>query len=260
MPQDRRFGWVGIVAVSVTAVALGLFFVVRRQGDELRVKQPEEAVPARQQTTTIGGVRRPLTDIQPRPRTEPGATAGAEGSTDAPFDYGTAPLVPKDANEYVKSVVEALETGTHPERVSSLITPAPFDPVAYQADPKKYITTVEPGRVWQSAQPGPGVPRLEARSARFVEIEQGESVTFKVHAAPGAPVTFTSFDLGEFENRLTSMTVQADGEGNAQVRFTGTPGTINNVNILAASPVTSGQLRYVVNVTRPRTSPVRATE
>lgn len=257
MPQNHRFGLAAIVLILLCCVGLGLFFMSLRQNPDLQVDRGDKDLPTRDQTTTIGGVRRPLTDIQTRQRDNEPADPDA---VPAEFDYGTTPPIPKDANEYVKSVVEALETGTHPERVSSLITPAPFDPVAYQADPQKYITTVEPGRVWQSAQPGPGVPRLLSQSPRYVEVEQGLPVTLKVKAAPGAPVTFTSFDLGAFENLLTSMTVQADGEGNAQVRFTGTPGTINNVNILAASPVTSGQLRYVVNVTQPRKSPVRATQ
>ncbi len=81
----------------------------------------------------------------------------------------------------------------------------------------------------------------------------------KVKAVKDAPVTFTSFDLGSFHNQLTSVTVKADANGNAQAIFTGTPGTINNVNILAGSPMTSGQLKFTVNVEPPRkTAPLQS--
>jgi len=73
-----------------------------------------------------------------------------------------------------------------------------------------------------------------------------------VRATPGAPVTFTSFDLGQFENQLTSITVRADDKGIATARFIGSPGTINDVNILVASPVNSGQAKFAVNVVLPR--------
>ena len=83
-------------------------------------------------------------------------------------------------------------------------------------------------------------------------IEQGQTVTLRAVAVPGAPVTFTSFDLGAFENQLTSITVRADAEGLARAQFTGTPGTVQDVRILAASPMTSGQLHYTVRVRLPR--------
>ena len=82
--------------------------------------------------------------------------------------------------------------------------------------------------------------------------EQGQSIPLRVRATPGAPVTFTSFDLGQFENQLTSITVQADKQGIATARFVGSSGTINDVNILVASPVNSGQAKFAVNVVLPR--------
>jgi len=132
-----------------------------------------------------------------------------------------------------------------------LIQPKPFDREAFEKDPEAYLNTVEPGRVFQPAQPGPNVKRLAALSPRLQHVVQGESVYLEVGGVPGMPVTFTSFDMGVFDNELNSTTVRADDRGRARVKFASTPGTINDINILAASPVTSGQVKYIVNVRLP---------
>ena len=75
-------------------------------------------------------------------------------------------------------------------------------------------------------------------------------VRLSVTGEPLSPVTFTSFDRGAFENNLTSITVLADAAGAASVRFTATAGTIEDVNILSASPRTVGQVSFRVTVTR----------
>jgi hypothetical protein len=167
------------------------------------------------------------------------------------LDYGVTPGVPADRNPQVALVVQAVKEKTHPERLSVLIQPPPFDRAAFEKAPDKYLNTIEPGRVFQPAQPGPGVPRLLPHSPRLQRVVQGESVYLEVGGVPGMPVTFTSFDLGAFENDLNSITVRADERGRARVKFTATPGTISDINILAASPVTSGQVKYVVNVRLP---------
>lgn len=241
---------VGIALIGVSVIALiavlTIFLRMRPQGD-LALDRRKDARPTRDQMIDVGGVKRPITDIRSaRPRTD------AKGDKSMDIDIGTTPKVPVDANPQVRSVVEALKTGKYPERVSSLITPKPFDQATYLANPTAYLNVVEPGRIWQVAQPGKGVPRLTYLVERIQTIEQGQSVTLKVQALKDAPVTFTSFDLGAFQNQLTSVTVKADAKGVAQAVFTGTRGTINNVNILAGSPMTSGQLRFVVNVEPPR--------
>ena len=196
----------------------------------------------------VGGVRRPASDVRRPDR----------GDADRPGprlpDYGTIEPVPADTNANTRSVAEALRTGENPERLSALVPPTPFDPEAYEADPQAYLDVVEPGRVWQSLDPGPDVPRLRRATPPITEIVQGESVALRAKAPPGTPVTFTSFDLGAFQNRLTSITVAADEEGVAMATFTGTSGTLFDVNVLAASPAASGQLRFVVTVNPPRPS------
>ena len=64
-------------------------------------------------------------------------------------------------------------------------------------------------------------------------------------------MTFTSADLGRFENQLTSITVAADASGVAKVKFTASPGTINTVRILSGSPLATGQVEFVVQVEPP---------
>lgn len=223
------------------------------------VKQNEIASPAPAKTRQIepgganaeyvvgNGMRRKTSDLQPaKPTAEP--KPGRPRARRGLPDYGTLPPIPADANPQVKAVVEAIRQKNHPERLSVLASPPPFNANAYRADPAAYLSLVELGRVFQTAQPGPGVPRLRAVSPSFRAVTQGDSVWLRVVASPGAPVSFTSFDCGEFENRLTAITVEANEEGVAEARFTTTPGVINDIHILAGSPLASGQVRFLVNV------------
>jgi hypothetical protein len=72
-----------------------------------------------------------------------------------------------------------------------------------------------------------------------------------VKGEPGAPVTFTAFDGGEFkENGLASVTIRADGRGLAGAHFIATPGIEGDLTIVAGSPLSSGVQRFVLRVTR----------
>ena len=142
-----------------------------------------------------------------------------------------------------------------PERLTSFVLPAPFDRAAFAADPAKYLQTVEPGRVYQTAPPGAAVTPIRRLSRRYQRILQGETVTLKAQVQPGMPVTFFSAKLGQFENQLTTMTVRANAQGIAEVQFTATPGTRGDIDILAASPVHSYQAHYVINVQLPQPPP-----
>ena len=173
-----------------------------------------------------------------------------EKKVDPRFDYGKTTPVKGNANPQVRSIAEALRDKNHPERLSPLLPPKAFDAAAYKQDPKAYLDVVEPGRCFQSAQPGKDVPKLQPLSPQLQEVAQGQSVTLRVRATPKSPISFTSFDLGKFQNELTAITVEANDQGVAEVKFWGTAGTINEVNIVAASPMSSGQARFIVNVTK----------
>lgn len=255
--KNSRMTWLATAGVAVAMLTLVVFFRSRPQDGLVGDRNRREDRPTRDQFIEIGGVRRPITDVKPfKPRSDPkeAPTVPDAGA------IGTTPPVKADANPQVVSVAEALKSGKHPERLTSLIVPQPFDQKKYESEPQAYLNIAEPGRIWQVAQPGKDVPRLIYRSERYQEAEQGQGVRLKVQAIKNAPVTFTSFDLGAFQNQLTTVTVKANEDGLAQATFTGTPGTIGAVNILAGSPMTSGQLKFQVNVLLPKKTAPLATQ
>jgi hypothetical protein len=193
------------------------------------------------------------TDAAPQSDTNP-----SDQVENDPFDYGQTPPVEPDANPQVAAVFAAIQNReADPESYAKAVSPLAkadaFDREKYVEDRAyrdAYLSTPQPSRVFDPAQPGKDVPRLCRISPAFQKVKQGQETKLRVRAIPGAPVTFTSFDLGRFDNQLTTITVQADANGVAEASFTGPPGTIEDVSILVASPVTSGQVRLVVHVTR----------
>ena len=166
----------------------------------------------------------------------------------SPRGVGVTQPVQGDANPQAASVMQALQDGRHPERLSLMIPPKPFDPAAYARDPQAYLDVVEPGRVFQTAQPAAGVPHLEPVGATAARLKSGASTTLAVRAAPGAPVSWAALDLGSFANQLNATTVRADEQGVARVEFTATPGASHTLRVLAGSPLASGQITFVVDV------------
>jgi hypothetical protein len=222
-----------------------------RRDNEAREKQADAASSDLKQSgplgealpgyEAVGGVYRPKADLN--------YPDDKSAAADKPvIDTGFAPAVKPDANAQAQAVFTALKTGEHPERFSSFVQPAAFDREAWEKDPEAYLSVVEPGRVYQSAEPGSGVSVIQSVSGQFQRVKQGDQIPLVVKAAPNAPVTFTSFQLGHFENHLTSTTVRTNGDGEARVLFTAGQGTIDDIEILAASPLTTGQVRFVVNV------------
>jgi hypothetical protein len=177
----------------------------------------------------------------------------ADGKKVLMHDHGALPAIPGNANPQVKAVVEAVRDKNHPERLSVLASPKPFDAAAYKNNPSVYLETTEPGRVFQTAQPGEGVPVLKRVSADYSRVTQGESVLLRVKAKPGDPISYTTFDCGAFDNGLTSITVKADDKGVAVAKLTTTPGVYKDIHILAGSPMAASQVRFVVNVSLPET-------
>lgn len=179
----------------------------------------------------------------------PETAKGAERDKLPPQNYGRSQPVKVATNVQVASVAEALKNKNHPERVSVLFAPTIFDRAAFEANPDGYLNVIEPGRCMASAQPGPDVPVLKAVSDQRVSLSQGESVKLTVKGAPLAPVSLTSLDLATFaDNKLNAITVRADKEGVATVTLVATPGALNDVHVLAASPMASSQVRFTVEI------------
>lgn len=251
--SGRRSIVLGLSFLAVAVLAILLSSVLRPKPTQ-RVQAPagQTTAPAQSEKAAADSASQaPSTASGPVSTDKPSQADVSEGQkTDDPFDYGRMPTVKPDANEDVKSVVEALKNQSNPERLTPLLQPGPFDPKSYTSDPLKYRRTIEPGRVYQSAQPAKDVPRIRLASSARVTIEQGQKTVLKVLSAPSWPVTFVSFSGGQFPNQLNCITVEANAQGVAETEFLATPGVIEDVNILAASPMASGQARWVVQVKR----------
>jgi len=178
----------------------------------------------------------------------PTAVASTAPASSAP---STPPSVRPDINANVASVAEATRTGKFPERLSPLMAPKPFNAAAFAANPQAYLDIIEPGRVFQSAAPGLDVPVLQSKATASFEIPVGGSCTLAVITAPKSPVTFTALDLGTFPNSLTSITVQANDQGEASTVYSASGGVIADAQVLAGSPGASGQVKFHVFVTNP---------
>ena len=167
---------------------------------------------------------------------------------------GSAPEVPKDTNPEVSKLYEELEQDKDKGVLaakSSLFEPEKFDAKAYEADPQNWLSQIRPGRVFQPAQPGDDVAPIKTKSKVFNSILQGEKVVLEAKVEPNAPVSFYVPGVGVLDNQLTTQTIAADENGIARTTFTATKGTKGLVDIVAASPLHSGQLRYRVHVSLP---------
>jgi hypothetical protein len=258
----RRIGrgyFPAIVAFSLLAVFLAVV-VFRPRDKAVRSTKPKSdsalatdsltkpAIP--EGWVSVGGIYRPASDVVAGQKQNE-----KEESASPKMIQGFSPDIAPDTNPHTQLVAASLKSRENPERFSSFIVPASFDLEAFKANPKayaeSYAAVVEPGRVFASAQPGDGVSQISSASARFHRVKQGESVSLSAKSVPFAPVSFWTENLGSFENKLTAITVVADENGDASTTFLASGGTIHEVNVLASSPVTSGQLRFIVSVRIP---------
>lgn len=164
--------------------------------------------------------------------------------------FGKVQPVPATENPAVASVYKALQVATRdPRQLTVLSEPTPFDRVAYLKAPDVYTNVSEPARAFRPAQPVQGVPRLRRIGGATIRVQQGETIQLRARTEPFMPVTFTSVDMARFGNQLTSQTVAADQSGIATVDFIAATGTLYHTDIQAASPVASGLIRWVIDIT-----------
>jgi hypothetical protein len=148
-----------------------------------------------------------------------------------------------------RSIVEAAQTHTHPERLSPMIAPTPFNRADWEANPQAYLDVVEPGRCYRTAEsPGPDTPQLRAQSPRLSHSEPGGKTHLMVMSAPNSPVTFTAFGGGEFvENGLNSISVKADARGYAGVTFVVPENARGLLPVLVGSPLAVGNQTFLID-------------
>lgn len=198
----------------------------------------------------VGGVKRPKRDVAFE-----NSTPKQVDSEKSRFPHpGNAPNTPKDANPQVKQLFEELSkevSERNPAAVSSLFSEK-FDAKAFEKDKQKWLSQIRPSRAFQSAQPGPEVEPIQSTTAGFQRIVQGEKVAFEVKAQPGAPVTFYTPQVGTFTNELSTHSVEANENGIARTTYTATAGANGLIDVVAASPLNSGLLRYKIQVSLPQ--------
>lgn len=255
-PSRLAFGSGLIVCILV----LGVYFAGPADR-QLETATSNSPALARNRSVEIGGIRRPASDLKRSSSTrsslkdtdistmtlEERKKVGREG-------FGSTPHHEPDESLAIRATYDAVIAGPttlNPERISPLLPAVSFDPVTYKENPSIYLQEFQPGRVWQAAQPDDGVPVLKRIGERNVTLRQGESVRLKVKSSPGAPVSFLSFDSGQFENGLTGISVAANADGVAEAVFTATPGTIAKLSVLAASPMASGRVQFRMFVLPP---------
>lgn len=241
-----------MVPIGVAAAWLSM-----RSHDNSVLPNTKAAINERGRKVSVGGISRPATDVWSGRsagslQQDSKVGAGGPGEVEGYYDrYGRIPIVASNANQAVISAYEALTQTGKSERLSLLLEPRPFNIREYTDNPQSYLGVFEPGRAWQTAQPGPGVPVLTPLTPPRQTLVQGETVRLRVRTLAGFPVTFTSLDLGMFDNQLPSVSVAADASGEAVALFTASPGTAGRINILAASPGASEQARFQLIVALP---------
>lgn len=239
------------IMIIVPIVGMGIYFFTR-SGVAIPGSE-SDAVDSTvgNQLVSVGGVTRPASDLAGRWVDEDALDPGYKILSDTTLFYGDVPQTARDANPTVAAVYKAVEQGLNPEQLSPMVAPKAFDRDSFLANPDAYLVQHVPGRVWQTAQPGPGIPVLERIGPPKQVMKFGEAIRLKVKTEPGMPVTFTSFDIGTFDNGLASITVAADDKGFAEANFNSSSGKVGEVNLLAASPVATEQVKFDVYVAPP---------
>jgi len=199
----------------------------------------------------VGGVMRPKRDLAGK---EPKLDLDGirAGYLESRSKVGYAPTVaPGDSPAAAQLQKDLADEATRALAMSPLFRPKEFDRDEYLKDKQAYLNLTRPGRVNSALEPGKGVPQIIAAVPNYQEILQGESVILKVESEAGMPVTFHTQQLGEFENRLKTITVEASEQGLAEVKYRAVTGVRGLVTVLAASPVRSGRLKFIIEVKLP---------
>ncbi len=248
-----REHWLILVSLLMI-LPVGLFaWRVAKMSDEPLLLDSDPMI-VRNRSQKVGGVSRPLSDIgAPALRS---VSSRIDPKLDQVKPYNTifgladCPKIPKlvkGTDSQVDSIIEAITTKSHYERLSPYVEPTKFDAEKWQSDSSEYLAVAEPGRVFDTAQPESGAPALKGVSSRLSKILLGESVRLVVQTTPNAPASFTIFGTGSFANGTGAITVAADDAGLATAVFTNR--STDRSDILAGSPTSSGTIRFNVRVT-----------
>ncbi|MEO1235229.1 MAG: hypothetical protein AAFX76_00420 [Planctomycetota bacterium] len=210
----------GVLFIGILVLFIGVFWLPSRKV-KVAVAQPAQVTSTDRDTRTL----RPA-GVSPR--------------------QASASLKVRQRRAAQRASVSPQALDRRPERVSSFLAARPFNRRDYERDPESYLSVVEPMRVHDVAGPGPDIKPIRAVGGTAVTVSPGESVVLRVRVDRGAPVTFTAFDGGLFENDLSTVTVEASGSGQATAEFTATRGVFGSATVVAGSPVCSGQVEFAI--------------
>lgn len=163
------------------------------------------------------------------------------------------PALRPDPQACAASVAEAQSDGRHPERLSAQIAPAPYVRPRDSAAMQRHLDVIEPGRIYQTADPATGAAQLTAVGGDGTRVIPAMgSVELAVRTAPGAPCTFLATEGGSFaETRLACATVLASEDGVARATYHADAGTVDDATVLVGSPDAVGTLALTVHVHHP---------
>lgn len=188
-------------------------------------------------------------------RTEAARSAAPPSTTVSapPPEVFAEPALRPDPRACAASVAEAQDGGQHPERLSVQIQPPPYRRTRDPAELQRYLDTIEPGRVFQTADPASGAMQLTlVGSGATTVIPRLGSATLAVRTVPDAPCTFLATEGGAFaETGLACATVQANADGIARATYRADAGTIDDATILIGSPEAVGTQTLIVHVHHP---------
>jgi hypothetical protein len=218
--------------------------------DSSRIEKAQEIPPREfpEDYVEVGGIKRPKRDVERQVKSATDVNSSLPKA-------GIVPRIPKNENASTRSVAEAFDNPELAHRLSAMIPPPPFDLDKYRESPEEYQNTIEPGRVNQYLPYSEEVAPIRRVSTYFQEVLQGETVVLEAKVNEDYPVTFYSNRLGMFQNKLPTITVAPDDQGIARAEFLVSKGTRDEVEVLAASPMHSGQARFLVKVVLPKDSP-----
>lgn len=177
-------------------------------------------------------------------------STGWSDATATPEEPYTYQVTAYDAAGYESARSNPVSVAAVGGNRSVLVDAPVFDATQWNGDATyrtAWLAALEPGRVWQSADPGAAVPILSAVGSRYRVLFVAGSQSLAVTTLANAPVTFFCSGDGLFTaNNRNVITVAANGSGIATVDFKGN--RIGRMPIVAASPLSSGQVRFMVEV------------
>ena len=157
-------------------------------------------------------------------------------------------------NPHLATVIEALDSGKYPERLSPQIAPKPFDYESWKKNTNNfrstYLQTIEPSRIhFHKAKPGPKVKAIRSKSADKEDVKTGDTVELIAQAAPNSPVTWFVSSGGLFtESKLNTVTTLSDSNGIAKAHWYAAPGATEEVEISASSPFNASMASFFISI------------